>query len=166
MCECIAHALQELSELDRNTTIISIDGIGAYDQISWAAMLDRLMNVARGSQALPFAHAVCECIAHALEELSELDRNTTIISIDGIGAYDQISWAAMLDRLMNVARGSQALPFVRMFYGAPSSCLWEDSPGVTHTIPQGEGGNPFREFGFFFCATTVVCKRHRLYCKG
>ena len=35
---------------------------------------------------------------------------------------------------------SQALPFVRMFYGAPSFYLWEDSSGVTHTIPQGEGG--------------------------
>ena len=83
--------------------------------------------------------AGCECIAHALQGLSELDPNTTI-SKDGIGAFDQISRAAMLDGLMNVAGGSQALPFVRMFYGAHSSYLCEDSFGVTHMIPQGEGG--------------------------
>ena len=36
--------------------------------------------------------------------------------------------------------GGQALPFVRMFYGSPSSYSWEDSCGVSHTIRQGEGG--------------------------
>ena len=36
--------------------------------------------------------------------------------------------------------GGQAIPFVRLFYGSPSSYLWEDSSGITHTIPQGEGG--------------------------
>ena len=29
--------------------------------------------------------------------------------------------------LMLVEGGSAALPFVRMFYGAPSEYLWEDS---------------------------------------
>ena len=88
------------------------------------------------SGTAPFQYALstragCECIAHALQGLSELDPNTTIISIDGIGAYDQISRAAMLDGLMNVAVCSQAIPFVRMFYGAHSSYLWGihlDSP--------------------------------------
>ena len=27
-----------------------------------------------------------------------------------------------------------------MFYGSPSEYLWEDDSGVTHSIPQGEGG--------------------------
>ena len=40
----------------------------------------------------------------------------------------------------HVDGGSAALPFVRMFYGAPSEYLWEDSGGATHRIPQGEGG--------------------------
>ena len=39
-----------------------------------------------------------------------------------------------------VEGGSEAVPFVRMFYGAPSEYLWEDSQGVVHNIPQGEGG--------------------------
>ena len=41
--------------------------------------------------------------------------------------------------LMRVDGGSEAVPFVRMFYGSPSEYLWEDSFGVVHTIPQGEG---------------------------
>ena len=38
-CECVAHVLQGLTELDPETTVTSIDGIGAYDTISREAML-------------------------------------------------------------------------------------------------------------------------------
>ena len=85
-----------------------------------------------------------------------MDPNATIISIDGIGAFDQISRAAMFKGLLNVEGGGQAIPFVRLFYGSPSSYLWEDSSGITHTIPQGEGG----EQGDPFDATpppSIVC---------
>ena len=103
------------------------------------------MSAAVESATAPFQYALstragCECIAHALQGLTDLDPNTTIISIDGISAFDQISRAAMLDGLMNVEGGRKVVPFVRMFCGSPSSFLWEDASGVTHTIPQGEGG--------------------------
>ena len=93
----------------------------------------------------PFQYALstragCECIAHTLQGLTELNPRATVVSIDGISAYDQISRAAMLSGLLNVEGGGQALPFVRMFYGSPSSYSWEDSCGVSHTIRQGEGG--------------------------
>ena len=39
-CECVAHALQGLTELDPQATITSIDGVGAFDLISRRAMLD------------------------------------------------------------------------------------------------------------------------------
>ena len=54
--------------------------------------------------------------------------------IDGVGAYDLISRQAMLEG------GDQILPFVRMFYGSPSTCVWEDEMGNSQDIPQGEGG--------------------------
>ena len=57
-----------------------------------------------------------------------------------LGRFNQISRAAMLEGLMNVEGGGQAIPFVRSFHGSSSSYLWEDSSGITHTIPQGEGG--------------------------
>ena len=32
------------------------------------------------------------------------------------------------------------LPFVRLFYGSPSTFLWEDEMGTVNFVPQGEGG--------------------------
>ena len=82
--------------------------------------------------------AGCECISHVLQGLTELDYNATVLSIDGISAFDLISRGAMLQALRDVSPA--ALPFVRQFYGNPSRYLWEDDEGVVHEIDQGEGG--------------------------
>ena len=81
-----------------------------------------------------------DCIAHALQAISELNPETTKLSVDGIGAFDLISRKAMLEGLLTVDGGSQVLPFVRIFCGAHSQYLWEDEEGTTHVIEQGEGG--------------------------
>ena len=65
---------------------------------------------------------------------------TTLVSIDGVSAFDSISREAMLRGLLGVADGEKALPFVRLFCGRPSQYLWEDDSGNVHTIQQGEGG--------------------------
>ena len=60
---------------------------------------------------------------------------------------------------MNVEGGGQAIPFVRSICGSPSSYLWEDSSGITHTIPQEEGGskaNLFFATPLLSCATRCV----------
>ena len=106
-----------------------------------AQQLERTVEAATA----PYQYALstrsgCECIAHSLQGLCEMDHTCTVLSIDGIGAFDQISRAAMLDGLLNVAGVGQVLPFVLMFHGAPSAYLWEDDAGVIHTIRQGEGG--------------------------
>ena len=44
-CECVAHTLQGLTELNPRATVVSIDGISVYDQISRAAMFSGLLNV-------------------------------------------------------------------------------------------------------------------------
>ena len=80
----------------------------------------------------------CECIANALQGLTELDPRATVMSIDRISAYDPSR--AMLQALDDVARGSEGVPFVLLFYGTRSHYLWEDSLGRVHTITQGEGG--------------------------
>ena len=51
----------------------------------------------------------------------------------------KLSRSVMLSGLLNEEGSGQALPFVRMFHGSPSSNSWEDSC-VPHTIRQGEGG--------------------------
>ena len=86
----------------------------------------------------PFQYALstkagCECVAHILQTSTDLDPEATVMSIDG--AYDLISRNAMLEG----QGGDQILPFVRCFYGSPSTYLW-DEMGVTQHIPQGEGG--------------------------
>ena len=81
-----------------------------------------------------------ECLAHALQVLTELDPEATVVSIDGVGAYDSISRKAMLEALFEVPGGSADLPFVRLFYGQPSRYLWGDQFGVVHNVDQGEGG--------------------------
>ena len=46
----------------------------------------------------------------------------------------------MMEGLHSLEEGRAVLPFVRQFYGVPSSYLWEDDGGVTHIVTQGEGG--------------------------
>ena len=94
---------------------------------------------------VPFQYALktkagCECVAHVLQTLTDTDPEATVLSIDGVGAYDLISRNAMLEGLLRMEGGDQILPFVRCFYGSPSTYLWEDEMGVSQSIPQGEGG--------------------------
>ena len=93
----------------------------------------------------PFQYALttkagCESVAHILQSMTDQDERATIVSIDGVGAYDLISRNAMLEGLAAVPGGDSLLPFVRHFYGSPSTYLWEDDSGKTHMIPQGKGG--------------------------
>ena len=80
-----------------------------------------------------------ECNAHALQLLIEENPRATVLSIDGIGAFDLISRKSMLEALMIVEGGPAIMPFVRMLYGQPSSYLWEGDDGTVHHI-EGEGG--------------------------
>ena len=68
-----------------------------------------------------------------------LDENATVVSIDGVGAFDLISRNAIVWGLMAVEHGDGMWPFIRESNGRPSSYLWEDDRGVTHDISQ-EGG--------------------------
>ena len=75
----------------------------------------------------PFQYAFAtragfECIAHALQGITELNPRATVTSIDGISAYDLISRVPMLQGLRDVKGGSAVVPVVAMFYGTPSSC--------------------------------------------
>ena len=76
----------------------------------------------------------CECIAYAVQALTDADPEATVLSIDGIGAFDLISRASMLTALKGALGCDRALPFVHQFYGRPSSYIWEDEAGTTHEI--------------------------------
>ena len=94
----------------------------------------------------PFQHALttrsgCECVAHAVPALTDVDGRATILSIDGIGAFDLVSRGAMLEGLRTLDGGDAAFPFVKQFHGSPSRYIWEDEERVNHDILQGEGEN-------------------------
>ena len=56
-------------------------------------------------------------MSHVLQTLTDLDPSATILSVDGVGAFDLVSRNAMLQGLMGMEGGDRILPFVRMFYG-------------------------------------------------
>ena len=85
-----------------------------------------------------------DCVARVVRLLTELDPKKTLLSIDGIGAFDHIKRKSMLEALHNNPVLVPLLPFVRTFYGKNSTYVWYDDEGVPHEISQGEGGEQGR----------------------
>ena len=79
----------------------------------------------------------CECIAHVLQALCDLNPQTTVTSVNGVTAYDLFFRRATSTGFRHVDGGSASLSFVRMFHGSPSECLWEDDSGVTKIWNKG-----------------------------
>ena len=81
-----------------------------------------------------------DCVGHAIRALTDADPTATVLSMDGIGAYDHVLRSAMMSKLHDVPCLRGLLPFVRATYAQPTEYLWEDAAGVRHTIRQAEGG--------------------------
>ena len=73
--------------------------------------------------------AGCECVAHVIQSLTDTNAETTVVSVDGVGAFDLISRNSMLQGLLTLEQGDQILPFVRQFYGCPlqGRTIWATS---------------------------------------
>ena len=84
--------------------------------------------------------AGAETLAHSITATTEQNPTNTVLSIDGIGAYDNISRSSMLNALQEVPEANRCLPFVSMFYTHPSTYVWHDQEGNPHEITQAEGG--------------------------
>ena len=64
------------------------------------------------------------CIAHAIQAMTDANPHCTVLSVDGIGAYDTISRKALLNGLVrHMEGGDTVLQYVLQFYGSPSSHL-------------------------------------------
>ena len=93
----------------------------------------------------PFQYALStragtECVARAIRAATEMDPRTTLLSIDGVGAFDHVAREGMFRGLRENPALSTALPFVRQFYGSDSLYLWYDDLGNAHEVRQAEGG--------------------------
>ena len=64
----------------------------------------------------------------------------TVMSVDGDGAFDLISRAAMMAAPRDALGCDAVLPFVLQFHGRPSKCIWEEEGGEAHDMPQHDGG--------------------------
>ena len=107
-----------------------------------ARTIAKQVSSAVESATSPFQFALstkagCECVAHIIQSLTDTDAETTVVSVDGVGAFDLISRNSMLQGLLSLEQGDQILPFVRQFYGRPSTHIWEDDMGNVHNIAQG-----------------------------
>ena len=71
--------------------------------------------------------------AHMVRAIGGAFNTATLLGIDGIGAFDYVSCAAMLGKLLTLPGASAMLPFLRLSYAQPSHY-------VQHTVVQGEGG--------------------------
>ena len=76
--------------------------------------------------------AGCDCIAHILQSITDLDPEATVISMDGIGAYDLISRNAMLEGLLRMEKGDQNPSLREMF-------LWDS---VNIFVGRRDGSHP------------------------
>ena len=94
---------------------------------------------------MPFQYALStragtDCVALVTRSLIELDPRKTLLSIDGIVAFDLFKRKAMMEALHTNPELASLLPFVRLFHGKDSKCVWYDDDGLSHEICQGEGG--------------------------
>ena len=71
---------------------------------------------------------------------TDWDPRATVLSIDGVGAYDHVLRSAMLSKLYEVESLRGLLPFVRATYAQPSCHQWKDENGGVRQITQHEGG--------------------------
>ena len=81
-----------------------------------------------------------DCVGHAIRAATDANFLCTVLSIDGVGAYDHVFRSSMMCKIWEVPGLRSLLPFMRSVYQHPSQYIWEDSEGRRHVIEQHEGG--------------------------
>ena len=109
-----------------------VTSCGVWLLAPWHKTLQRLLHACQPFQFALSTRAGTEADARALLGATEARPDATILSVDGVGAFDHISRQAMLQGLCTGANA--CVPFVRQFYAAPSRFV------QAHEIFQPEGG--------------------------
>ena len=97
------------------------------------------------AECAPFQYALStragtDCVGHLLRAATDANPNATILTVDGIGAYDHVLRSAMLVRLAAMPSARSLLPFVRMSYAQQSCYQWFDDFGEAREVTQADGG--------------------------
>ena len=77
---------------------------------------------------------------HLLRHLTDANPDKAIVSIDGLGAFDHVRRARMLDEVLQHRTLHALIPFGKQWYATPSQFRWYDQTSTPHTIVQGDGG--------------------------
>ena len=93
----------QVFRLGRVTALKKADG-----GVRGIVVSDVLRRLAEKATA-PFQYALrtragCECVSHVLQTLTDLDPSATILSVDGVGAFDLVSHNAMMEGLVGHGR--------------------------------------------------------------
>ena len=110
-----------------------------------------------------------DCVGHAVRLLTDASPTASLLSVDGVGAFDYVSRAGMLDKLLSLHSARSILPFVRLSYSQPSSYLWTDEDGADHLVQQGEGGeqgDPLMPLLFSLGIHDALLRIHRHLLEG
>ena len=75
----------------------------------------------RGSGSPFQTRAGTHCVGHLIRAATDASTSATVLSVDGIGAYDHVLRAALLGRLERMPRARAILPFVRLSYAQLST---------------------------------------------
>ena len=70
--------------------------------------------------------------------LTDLDDDTTLTSFDGVGAYNDVYRTSFFAKLANDPGLAPILPFVKLWYSAPSVYTWIDASGTVHQVHKSE----------------------------
>ena len=84
--------------------------------------------------------ACTNCVGQTTRAATDADPTLTLLSVDGVGAYDNITLESMLSGVAGLQGASSILPFVMLSYGDVSTYNWRMSDGTMVEIEQAEGG--------------------------
>ena len=124
----------------RLTALTKIDG--GVRGIATGCSLRRLVARALAKRFIKVfeTRAGTDCVGHMLRAATDARPTATILSVDGIGAYDHVHRATMLSRLHQMPGARAILPFVRLSYAQPSNYAWYHDEGERRIVTQAEGG--------------------------
>ena len=94
----------------------------------------------RSSTRCPPERALIAWAICCVQPATSANPDATVLSVDGVGAYDHVLRAAMLGRFARMPNAKALLPFLLLSYSALSTYDWYDDEGERKTVTQAEGG--------------------------
>ena len=140
-----AMAVSSLTALTKpNNRVRGISSGDTFRRLVSKSLARQFQDVLRASVA-PFNFGLSDrsgtdSAIHLLRCITDTRPDRVVLSIDGVGAFGHICRTRMFEQFLADPELSSLVPFVRQWYGSPTTFHWEDCRGHTHVIQQGDGG--------------------------